>query len=253
MSGGRFKRSHSGADLPSARGFSCVLATCDGNREREATKELLNLLEQALETRYPQRSSAAVTSSNDASKTLCDLLQEELSDIKKSSKMRDQPLVSVSTGTKGVVLVVIKDATICAKELFYEIFLRIRRDKQMCCRHIVRMIPFQKVVYPDLEELKATLTELIQLELLVPNEGAESAVKRQCVDPAVSSFSQALPKRWCVDFKARNHDTLRKQEVYDMVTSVMPPGYRVDYKHPEVLKLFPTKIYFDDERTSAVY
>jgi hypothetical protein len=33
-------------DLSSLRGGSCVIATCDVAREREATKELLNLLTQ---------------------------------------------------------------------------------------------------------------------------------------------------------------------------------------------------------------
>ena len=188
-----------------------------------------------METRYPHRSLASVTPSIDTSKTLCDLLQDELHEIKKSSKNRDQPLVSVSTGTKGVVLVIVKDTSLCAKQLFDEIYLRIRRDKQTCCRHIVRLIPFQKVVYPDMEELKSTLTELIQLELLPPKEGEEPALKRPCIDSETSaarSYSGPIP--WCVDFKARNNDILKKQEIYDMVMSMMPAGYRVDYKHPDV-------------------
>jgi len=33
-------------DIGSAKGFPCVIGTCDGAREREATKELSNLLNQ---------------------------------------------------------------------------------------------------------------------------------------------------------------------------------------------------------------
>jgi hypothetical protein len=35
-------------DLSSLRGGSCVIATCDVAREREATKELINLLTQVV-------------------------------------------------------------------------------------------------------------------------------------------------------------------------------------------------------------
>ena len=257
MSGARNKRTHSSADLTSARGHSCVLATCDASREREASKELVNLLQQAMEARYPKNSTGdAIGETNSTNKTLCEMLQEELQDLKQSSRHRDQPLVSVSTGTKGVVLVIIKDVAVCGKQLFYEIYDRIIRDKQSCCRHIVRLIPFQRVFYPDYEDLKSNLEELIQQEL---SNSSEPPLKRQGVEIA---SSDPLPHQalipWCVEFKARNHDTLKKREVYDMVNSVMPPGYRVDYKQPEVTHLFHHRVlnafsFFNDERTSAVF
>jgi len=49
MSGGDKHFNKGGNALANCRGFGCVMGTCDAARERETSKELVNLLTQAIE------------------------------------------------------------------------------------------------------------------------------------------------------------------------------------------------------------
>ncbi len=70
-------------DLNSIRGLGCIIATCDAAREKEANKELVNLVTQAIERLYPDIENTPATgggaeesSSSTGTKSMAELLQE---------------------------------------------------------------------------------------------------------------------------------------------------------------------------------
>lgn len=71
-------------DLNSIRGLGCIIATCDAAREKEANKELVNLVTQAIERLYPEIEDASAvdggmkssSSSSAGNKSMAELLQE---------------------------------------------------------------------------------------------------------------------------------------------------------------------------------
>lgn len=71
-----------GADLASVRGFACVAGTCDSAREREANRELCNLLNDALDDLYP---AADESTADDPEASCMDALQAELAAVRSQS------------------------------------------------------------------------------------------------------------------------------------------------------------------------
>jgi hypothetical protein len=139
-------------DISSVKGYSVILATCDTAREREANKELLNLLTQTIEIVYPELSKTSNAShenvekcneesmnSTNASdtKTVQDLLAEELADIRSKSKDKTKSshtIVSLNTGVKGLILVKLIDGILCPIKLVTAIFDKIKSDKSALSR-----------------------------------------------------------------------------------------------------------------------
>ena len=245
------------ASLMSSRGYGAVLATCDTARSREAVKELLNLLQQAFETLYPIPVTTPPTENAAPMepvkvKSMQEMLDEEVKSIKSDSKVKNKLFCSVDTNTKGVVFVIVNKDHINARDLVIELFARISREKRPISRHLVRIIPFQKVCYPNEDELKVNLSHLIQTEFpthsyapklannALSSEGDEQPSKKVCADhinkeeEIIGKGATPSSKVYAVDFKARNHDTLKKDYIYDLVASCMPLGFRVDYKKPQV-------------------
>jgi len=196
MSKGGYNKRHHGppkGGLTSARGFSCVLATCDGAREREASKELSNLLTQALES-FPFDTAAdndAISSSlNPDSSTTNDIqaeLAREIAHLKKQNGASAQLLSTINTEIKGVVLIKINRTNVCAQELVYSIFDRVRIEKLPCSRHVIRVIPLQKVFYPNDEELRENVKVLIEKELNIISNPVVP------VAPIQSTSASAMP------------------------------------------------------------
>lgn len=172
-SGGKPHRSN---DLSSCRGHSVIIATCDVVREREASKELINLLEQTIETIQPyigQKSTNVEETSHvdpiekvnqsEAKLSIQQLLSAEIDKIKAvDSSIRR--FTSVHTDIKGVILIKIQDDNICPIKFVEEIFNRVEIEKKPISRHIVRMIPLKHTFFPKEDELlealyEATITE----------------------------------------------------------------------------------------------
>lgn len=160
-----------GHDFASCRGHSLVLCSCDVVREREGSKELVNLLTQSIETLYPEllseqgqgkvnasqsahKESVKVdtTSSSSSSMSIQQLLQQEIEQVQNQSHEHTQLVVSVNTDIKGIILAKILPKHVSVIRLVEEIFNRIEREKKPISRYIVRMIPLEYSFFPREDE-----------------------------------------------------------------------------------------------------
>ena len=125
-------------DLTSCRGHGFVLGTCDAAREREASKELVNLLTQAIEETQMQNTDSTTKSEDNGnalnSTSIERMLADELSEIRNQSHKDSQNVISINTNVKGMVLVKLMRDDMCPVRLVKSIFHRVKRDKQPVSR-----------------------------------------------------------------------------------------------------------------------
>jgi hypothetical protein len=176
-------------NLSSIRGHGVILCTCDSNRGREATKEAINLLTEILDE-YDElkRSGSKAIQSKIDSKSLDqdnldyyendgsieDSLDKEIKKAQMQSKCKQQAVVSMNTGMKGLVIVKINRKDITASELVYRIFEKIKFDSVPRSRYIVRLVPWDKTFFPNQESMEANVHEIVreikhELGILTPN------------------------------------------------------------------------------------
>jgi hypothetical protein len=205
-----------GHDFSSCRGHGVVIGTCDAARERETSKELVNLLNQAIEEVYPNDANGPSREDDDnedeedADKEVEDakssgegkgtvsienLLKAELATVKQRKHGASQNAVSINTDVKGITLIKLTRRRFCPIKLVNAIFERIRRENAPCSRHVIRMIPLKYVFFPNDEELKENLNAAIKEGLvemgLIPPDDDEQATKRTRRAPVVPSSSSA--------------------------------------------------------------
>ena len=171
-------------DSASCKGYSVILGTCDAARERETSKELVNLLNQAIEGLPPPPPSCldsedgneagtsdydvddgvgvASSSSSSSSSSIKDMLAMEIAQVKHQSHAATQNFMSINTRIKGVVMIKIMRKDLDPVQLVESIFERVRKDKMPCSRHVVRLIPLQRVFYPNEQELVDNVNLLLK-------------------------------------------------------------------------------------------
>ena len=156
-------------DLPSCRGKSIVVGTCDAARERETSKEMVNILLQSIEIYKAQRnaeknegcdSSGQAEEDSSNSWSIADMLRQELAEVKAQKHSTTQDVMSVNTGIRGVVVIKINNPAYCPVELVKLIFERVRKERSPCSRNVVRLFPLKYVCFPKEDEV------LLQLLLL---------------------------------------------------------------------------------------
>ena len=157
-----------GNDVQSIRGYGAIIGTCDAAREKESNKELINLVNQAIERLYPElladTSSTALassstehldgTSSSSTSKTNAELLQDELNFVRKQSKTSKHHAMSVNIGIKGIVVAKLTSRSMCPVKIVTSIFTLVADERQPICRHLIRVIPLSRTFFPNVEELR---------------------------------------------------------------------------------------------------
>ena len=173
-------------DLKSVQGHACILGTSDSTRVKEANKDMLNLVNEAVEELYPRLDEAvdgnevvvgnASTSSNEH--TVSDLLKEELEMLKKARKSSKQIFTSVNTKVKGVFCIKFLRKEICPVRVVCSIFDRVSSSKEPVSRYICRLIPVMKSFYPDLEEVVENVRILVHRNYGVPGEDLPLLGKR---------------------------------------------------------------------------
>lgn len=203
-----FNRSYNNTnDTSSCRGHYVVLATCDAAREREGSKELVNLLQQAIEVLYPllltascEKIVSTISDPSDETKTsktssaavsIQQLLAEEIASVKNQAHKQTQLVVSIKTEVKGLVLAKIMHPEICPVSLVKEIFNRVRREAKPCSRYLARFIPLQRVFYPNEVELLQNMYDAVVDEF--PGVSLPKAV--EAIKAAVSAASSNDTKR----------------------------------------------------------
>lgn len=173
---------HQSNDFSSCRGHGVVIGTCDAARERETSKELVNLLSDAIEEVYAEEEKelrlklqkkyeeSNPQSETSTSKSIQDLLKQEIEVIKQKKHSVTQNVISINTGVKGIALAKINRREYCPLKLVQSIFDKVNRTKDTYCRHVVRLIPLQIVFFPNEEELNEHSKMMIFKSLNIPYE-----------------------------------------------------------------------------------
>jgi len=252
-------------------------------RSREASKELVNLLTQCLEemgiesasSDSSSSSSAPADSDNVREKSVQEILAEEIAQTKGNRfKASSQPFVTLQTGIKGVIIAKIcrKDVGPCA--LIDAILARVTRDKQPVSRYIARIIPLEKLFFPDTESLQLNVRQLMRglypgatfkpdviLAAAAPaeDEGAEPEPGKRVAETGPAAGEEPDPKKvrvettasdfpsssdsnnstpdfmtYSVFFRSRCCERLSKTTVVETVNAEMPSFAKIDFRAPQV-------------------
>lgn len=249
--GGRKVKQH---DFVSCRGHPVIIATCDPAREREATKELVNLLNQTIEeygllTEDNALSSAEGNSSNNPEQeSISDMIQQELAQVRCQQHSGTQCIVSVKSGVKGIAIAKVMKADLSPVELVCCIFDKIKKEKLPCSRHIARLIPLQRTFYPQEEDFNSNFSALLRQEFpssvtttlgkrkaeaTSESEGSEIA-KEEVQEKAVEIELTSQEFIYSTSFKARNHNTLTKLLIQNKIRELMPSNATLNYRHGKV-------------------
>lgn len=172
-------------DFSSCRGFAVIMGTCDAAREREATKELINILTTETEMNHDLVASDEMDrskvddvhgslkddlSSSSNSLSVEDILKNEINEIKQQrhngSNSSIQFFTSINTGIKGIVLVRVNHKSLCPVRLLKSLFDRIRFTKLQVSRYLAKVIPLQICFFPTEVDLVATLKLVIDKEFV---------------------------------------------------------------------------------------
>lgn len=138
------------------------MGTCDAARERETSKEMVNLLNQAIESIFAAPPAAAEDEEQESrGGSVKDMLAQEISQVRKQRHSATQNVMSVDTKVKGIVMIKIMRKDLCALELVKAIFDRVRTEKEPCSRHVVRIIPLQRVFFPDNNHLSDNIASIV--------------------------------------------------------------------------------------------
>jgi hypothetical protein len=150
-----------------------------------------------------------------------------------------QLVMSVNVGIKGLVLVKLSDSHMCPVKIVSSIFDRVANERLPICRNVVRVIPLMSTFYPDLEGLKECAASLICTHFgtdddISSSAAASSVLGKRKVDSQTTATDGQRPIDFCVQFKHRNHDTLKREEVQGVILELVPKGFVVNYRSPEV-------------------
>lgn len=168
-----------------------IMGTCDAAREREATKELINILTTETEMNHDlvgsdemdrskvddvhgsSKGESSSSSSSSNSLSVEDILKNEINEIKQqrhngsnSSNNSIQFFTSINTGIKGIVLVRVNCKSLCPVRLLKSLFDRIRSSKLQVSRYLAKVIPLQICFFPTEVDLVSTLKLVIDKEFV---------------------------------------------------------------------------------------
>ncbi len=221
--GGRGGGGGGGGDISSCKGLSAIIGTCDAARERETSKELVNLFSQIIEENYPLASDSAATEDDDdvEGESIEDMLKKELSEVRNRSHQETQAVISLNTGVKGIVLIKVMRKDIDPVDLVKAVFLKVKTDRQAYSRHVVRLIPLQHVCFPDQEELSAFVEDIVRTKFSPPSASSSTAVEDASLaletesvavsvqeDPIVEAVDEQPSKKQCVESVASVSSTV---------------------------------------------
>lgn len=227
------------SDFSRAHGKSAFLCTCDSNRGREASKEIVNLLTQTMEILSPnekahEEKTELLSSSvgDSTSLSVADMLKHELNDVKED-KSDTKDFVSINTGVKGVVLVICRRDSVCPIDMVQNIFDRVKEEKMSVSRHLNYITPMQIICRGNIESFEKQFVKMVKNILhyspdddsnadtkSTEGEGIEEpAPKKQRTESEVKNWNDT----WCcIMMKNTCNDQLKKSEVFSIVQKHLP-------------------------------
>ena len=220
-------------DFASCRGYGIILGTCDAAKERETSKEMVNLVVEAIERVYPEsliQKEEEVFEEEQAkvdkgSLSIADLMKQEISQVKAKKASNLATAVSIKTDVKGIALVKLLKHEYCPIELVLNIFKKIEAEKKSCCRYTVRLVPLKYVFFPKEEDFKDNIEKILNAEMGIP-----IPVRPQPPQPSESSEVAVGEKREreeneeeSTDDPATKHQKVEVSSVENVV-AVPPPA-----------------------------
>lgn len=160
------------SNLSAARGFGCVISTCDVNRAQEGSKELLNLLTQTIEVVYPH-----ILNEGSSSRHTEDgkhLSMEDALALEIQKTMNTKVVQSLQTGVKGLICVKICHHDVNPVVLVRHIFDNVRKTGMACARHLCRVVPLEKVFFANEDEFKLHAKLLVKERFGVLDETTDA-------------------------------------------------------------------------------
>lgn len=153
-----------------AKGGRGILVTCDKTKERPSVKDALNLLNEAADKHFPSvkkdEEEADDQEEDKGSKSVEELLKEEVDELKQSAKKRQTGrFTALDTGVKGVILVQVQAEQLSPVALLDKVFQEVEDTKEFPSRFINRMIPLERVGYSGVDEICEMAKPLIEQHL----------------------------------------------------------------------------------------
>lgn len=203
-------------DFASCRGFGIVLGTCDAAKERETSKEMVNLYQEAIERLYPeslqQKKKTEEEKSDDqkevergeatASLSIAELMKQEINQVKKKKDSSVSTVTSIKTNVKGIALLKLLKEEYCPIELTKNIFQFIAQERRSYSRFIVRLIPLKYVFFPNEMEFQDHIEKILHLEMSIPlppkpvkaitNDEENRDIEEKVVEPVKDEAQEAL-------------------------------------------------------------
>ena len=229
--GGKSHKSSSNNDLTSCRGLSIVIATCDAARERETSKELVNLFSQTIEDL--KEASAGDDNNiddnnNNQTSSIQDMLQQELNEIRGRTNKNVQNVMSINTGVKGIVCIKFLNTQYTSYNIIKYIFDKIKDTKESLSRYAIRVVPLEHVFFPNIEELNTHILKLFpdHIPLPIPPVAPLSSIRDSEAETEIISENDKIittndeVKDESSVLGKRDHSSIPSEE---SITSILQP------------------------------
>lgn len=100
--------------------------------------------------------------------------------------------------------------------------------RQQCSRFIDRLVPLQRIVRSDMEEVLAATRDLLGADIAVAAPEQAAAVDGSGSAPTAEPSVAAPPRTWCAEVRVRNTDMVSKSLLTSGLGDIMRRRFRVD-------------------------
>eukprot|EP01084_Bolivina_argentea_P009051 16950_1 len=211
--GGKLGRG--GLSLNNARGFPCVVGTCEPGKEKDARKELLALLEEEAERSGLLSSAVEGTLSNECDDNTASLSIEEKVRRETDFAHRSHELFPpVHLDMRGVMIIAVTQKGIDVLKLIQGIFEYVSAVKKRISRFIIRISPLNRTCYGN-------VGEIVKLAKTV-------------IDPGFSSLKE--PMTWSIHLNRRN-SSAKRNDIIAGVAELVDKKHKVSLGDPSIVTL----------------
>lgn len=224
--------------LGDPRGFPGVLLMCDESREKRASFEFSDWLNEIIDdlaesnvSNDPDTSDGSPCKKKSEFRSIEDEIKEELSNLtgsapasgdvdilgsekkKLEKKFLSKKTKFVEIGVRGMGLLWINDVNIDITSILHDIFENAKNTHQFRTRCSSRIIPLQSICSPTLSSIEETLSKL------------------------VADVDKDLGYSFKVEFRIRNSTQISKMEIFNLVHNVLGPKAKVSLSNPDKIIL----------------
>ncbi|XP_063961533.1 THUMP domain-containing protein 1-like [Lytechinus pictus] len=202
-------------------GMKGILITCSGN-ESKCVKEAYNLLNEYADQLYgpetcpddKQETIDGENESDEEEEDISDLLDKEVNALKVQHQSKVKRFRSARTGTKNVIF--IQTTGVDPHTLVMHILTDLEKTKTQKTRNMQRMLPVSHTCKAFEDKIEKTAQEMIFPVFLA---------------------SDAIDSSFCIMFKARNNNKIKKEPIVQLLAPLVTQGsshiHKVDFNSPD--------------------